>query len=344
MLKNHELAELLAAEAENHEGHRQRALKGAARAAYTWPEQAADIVADGRSLRDLPKIGGWLNVIIKGWLEDPPELPERDPLRMGFLTYADALKVVDENPEWKEIRGDLQMHTEHSDGRLSVAEMASHCGRRGYDYIAITDHSKGLKIAGGMTEEELALQLKEIDGVNAALESGGEKFRVLKSLEMNINPEGDGDMEPESLRELDLVLGSFHSSLRKKEDQTDRYVAALKNPNFNVLGHPRCRMFNFRAGLSADWSRVFATAAETGKAIEINAHPNRQDLSVELLELAREEGCRFSIGTDAHAPNELEYIWIAVAAAILAGIPRERIINFMEREELVSWAKENRGG
>ena len=342
VLKNHELAELLAIEAKNHEGHRQRALRRASRAAYMWSEQAAEIVAEGRSLRDLPKVGNWLNVIIKQLLEDPPEMPERDPLRSGFLTYADALKVVEENPEWKQIRGDLQMHTEHSDGRVSVAEMASACGQRGYDYIAITDHSKGLKIAGGMTEEELGIQLKEIDEVNATLEAAGEKFRVLKALEMNINPQGEGDMEPESLRELDLVLGSFHSSLRKKEDQTDRYMAALRNPQFNVLGHPRGRIYNFRAGLTADWPRVFSTAAEAGKAIEINSYPDRQDLNVELLELAREEGCMFSIGTDSHAPWELEFIWIAVAAAILAGIPRDRIINYMERDPLVEWARENR--
>jgi putative hydrolase len=272
-------------------------------------------------------------------MDDPPELPEPDPLRRGFLTFARAQEVMAEHPEWKSLRGDLQMHSEHSDGKTPIAEMALSAAAYGYDYIAITDHSKGLKIAGGMTEEELALQGKEIDALNGDLEAAGQSFHVLKALEMNINPSGEGDMEPDSLEELDLVLGSFHSALRKTEDQTDRYVAALRNPQFNVLGHPRCRMFNFRAGLSADWRRVFGEAAANRKAIEINAHPNRQDVNVELLEIAREEGCMFSIGTDAHAPYELQFVWIAVAAAILADVPRERIINYMDRDALLDWAK-----
>ena len=340
MLTNDQIAELLAREAETAEGHRERALRRASRAAFMWPVEAMDLVQEGGSLRDLPKIGAWLNVVIRNWLDDPPEVPEPAPLRKGFMTFARALKVVEEHPDWKEgLRGDLQMHSEYSDGKNPIAEMALSAAEYGYSYIAITDHSKGLKIAGGMTEEELLLQGKEIDALNGDLEAADQSFRVLKALEMNINPQGEGDMEPDSLTHLDLVLGSFHSSLRKTEDQTARYVAALRNPAFQVLGHPRCRMFNFRAGLSADWRRVFEAAAENHKAIEINSHPNRQDVNVELLEIARDESCMFSIGTDAHAPWELQYIWISVAAAILAGIPRSRVINYMEREALIEWAK-----
>ena len=340
MLTNAQLAELLAHEADNHEGHRQRALRKASRAAFTWPEEAADIVQSGRSLRDLPRVGAWINLIIRRWLEDPPEMPEPDPLRRGFLTFAEAKNTLADHPEWEEgLRGDLQMHSEHSDGKNTIAEMALSAAAYGYEYIAITDHSKGLKIAGGMTEEELILQGKEIDALNDELAAGGHGFHVLKALEMNIDPQGRGDMEPSSLEGLDLVLGSFHSALRKKEDQTERYVAALRNPHFQVLGHPRCRMYNFRAGLGADWARVFGEAAARNKAVEINSHPNRQDLNVELLEIARGEGCMFSIGTDAHAPWELQFIGIALAAAIKAKIPRERVINYMSKADLVEWAR-----
>jgi histidinol phosphatase-like PHP family hydrolase len=261
-------------------------------------------------------------------------------MRTGFLTFADALSVVAEHPEWTEgFRGDLQMHTDHSDGRNTVSEMAAAGVGYGYEYIAITDHSKGLKIAGGMSEEELAEQMTEIDGVNSEIASTSSGFRILRSLEMNIDPRGEGDMDPASLKGLDLVLGSFHSSLRKTEDQTDRYLAALRNPEFNILGHPRCRMFDRRLGLQADWDRLFEAAEANEKALEINAHPNRQDLNVEVLKRAVDAGNRFSIGTDAHSPGELEYRWIGVAAAILAGIPRERIVNYMTAEELLAWAK-----
>src|SRR5438270_13820593 len=107
---------------------------------------------------------------------------------------------------------------------------------------------------------------------------------------MNLNPLGEGDMEPATLRSLDLVLGSFHSALRRKEDQTERYLAALRNPSIHILGHPRGRIYNFRLGLSADWARVFALAAQLDKAVEIDCYPDRQDLSIELLAIARKEG------------------------------------------------------
>jgi DNA polymerase (family 10) len=138
------------------------------------------------------------------------------------------------------------------------------------------------------------------------------------------------------------VLGSFHSQLRKKEDQTGRYVAGVRNPHVNVLGHPRGRQWNFRLGLVAEWPKVFDAAAELDKAVEIDAHPNRQDLNRDLLELARESGVRISIGTDAHYKHELHYIEIGLSAALATGIPRDRILNFMPADELVEWARSTR--
>src|SRR5437667_6145281 len=180
--------------------------------------------------------------------------------------------------------------------------MAQTAEERGYEYIAITDHSKGLKIAGGINEEELAEQIDEIDTVNRLLAAGGSRVRVLRSIELNINPHGEGDMEESALTRLDLVLGSFHSALRRTDDQTARYLAALGTPIIQILGHPRGRIYNYRLGLNATWSRLFATAAELDKAVEIDAYPDRQDLSADLLELAKKAGCRVSIGTDAHHP------------------------------------------
>jgi len=228
------------------------------------------------------------------------------------------------------------MHTQWSDGSGMIAEMAAAAETRGYEYIAITDHSKGLRIAGGIDELKLAAQGAEISAWNAAHREG--RLRILRSIELNLNPRGEGDMNAKSLGQLDLVLGSFHSALRTKEDQTGRYLAALRNRQVQILGHPRGRIYNFRAGLIADWPRVFAEAARLGKALEIDCYPDRQDLNLALLKLAREAGVSISLGTDAHHPWQLDFIGLGMAAALKAGVPAERIINFLPLSELKSWA------
>jgi DNA polymerase (family 10) len=146
-------------------------------------------------------------------------------------------------------------------------------------------------------------------------------------------------MEPASLAPLDLVLGAFHSKLRLREDQTERYLRTLRDPSVHVLAHPKARMYGRRVGLEADWPRVFAEAARQGKAVELDATPARQDLGVELARVAEAEGVEwFSIGSDAHAAHELEFLPFGMAAAVLAGIPRERILNFLPVEEVIGWA------
>jgi histidinol phosphatase-like PHP family hydrolase len=163
-------------------------------------------------------------------------------------------------------------------------------------------------------------------------------LQLLRSIELNLNPRGLGDMTPDSLGELDLVLGSFHSSLRTREDQTERYLAALRHPQLHILGHPRGRIFNFRLGLQADWSRVFAEAARLNKAVEINCYPDRQDLNRALLKLARKEGAWISLGTDAHHPWQLAFIELGLAAARQVRIPAERVLNFLSLANLRAWA------
>jgi histidinol phosphatase-like PHP family hydrolase len=155
---------------------------------------------------------------------------------------------------------------------------------------------------------------------------------------MNLSPEGEGDMDPDVLAGLDLVLGAFHSRLRVTEDQTERYLAAVGNPSVHVLAHPRGRRWNTRPGLRADWPRVFAAAAEAGTAVEIDAFPDRQDLQVSLLEIARDAGPWISIGTDAHRPDELTHLEFGVAAAIAARFPRDRVLNTLTPERIRAWA------
>ena len=149
-------------------------------------------------------------------------------------------------------------------------------------------------------------------------------------------------MSPESLSAVDLVLGSFHSSLRIVEDQTDRYLAALRNPHIQILGHPRGRIYNFRSGLRADWPRVFAEASRLDKALEVDCYPDRQDLNVNLLKIARAHGTRISLGTDAHHPWQLEFIELGLAAVLRAKLPPERIVNFMPVMDLKNWTQKVR--
>jgi len=159
----------------------------------------------------------------------------------------------------------------------------------------------------------------EIAGANETLRANG--ITVLRSIELNINPRGEGDMEQTSLDALDLVLGSFHSALRSKDDQTDRYLGAVRNPTLHVLGHPRGRVYNYRAGLTADWPRVFAEAQRLDKAVEVDCYPDRQDLNVDLLKLARDAGTRVALRTDSHHAWQLAFIEHGLAAALEAGIP-----------------------
>jgi len=336
-IDNRKIAEWLACEAERASYPIQRAMRSAGRAAFLWPEEAPELLSQKRSLTELPKVGPFLEKQIANWLAHPPVEEAIPEIRRGFLTWTEAQMILAGKPDWKkELKGDLQMHTEWSDGSASVRDMAVAGMERGYEYISITDHAKKLKIAGGITEAELREQGREIETVNR--EFAG-RFRVLRSIELNLDTEGGGDMEADSLAELDLVLGAFHSALRKTEDQTERYLAALRNPNLHILGHPRGRIFNYRLGLKADWERVFELAAKLDKAVEIDSYPDRQDLNVDLLKLAKKAGVRISLGTDAHHPWQLEFIDFGLAEAIAAGIPKERVLNFMECEELLAWAR-----
>jgi histidinol phosphatase-like PHP family hydrolase len=340
VLTNCSIAELLAIEAETAKQPLQKALRRASRRAFLWPEEASQLVMEGRSLEEFPGVGPYLDKVIRHWIQNPPLIPEPPDIRADFLTLAQTRSMLASNPSWtRRLKGDLQMHTQWSDGSGSVEQMGEAAVERGYEYIAITDHSKGLKIAGGIDEAQLSRQAVEIDEVNDMLAQRSQPVHVLRSIELNLDPLGQGDMDEHSLGRLDIVLGCFHSALRRKDEQTERYLAALRNPAIQILGHPRGRIYNFRKGLTADWSKVFDLAAELDKAVEIDCYPDRQDLNVELLKLARAAGCRISLGTDSHGPLQLGFIDLGLAAALSSGIEHDRILNFMSLNQLRNWVE-----
>jgi histidinol phosphatase-like PHP family hydrolase len=335
---NAEIAELLSREATKASYVLQRAYRRAARSAFLWEVEARDLVAEKRSLTELAHIGPFLQKQIHRWIRRKQHPPRPPPLRKEFLTLAESRLRLAKVASWgMRLRGDLQMHTNWSDGSGDIRAMADAAVARGYEFIAITDHSKGLSIANGINEAKLQRQSAEIEAVNSELRASGKSLTVLNSIEMNLNPLGEGDMEPAALQSLDIVLGSFHSALRRKEYQTERYLAALRNPHIQILCHPRGRIYNYRSGLSADWETVFYESTRLDKAVEIDAYPDRQDLNISLLKIAKRCGTRISMGTDAHHPWQLEFIDLALTAALVARIPPERIVNFMPLKELRAW-------
>ena len=296
-----------------------------------WSEEASALVTADRSLTELRAVGPFTATFISRWFAELPDVGAPPPIRDGFLTYAQARAVVAQHPEWAAaLRADHQMHSDETDGSAPLEGMAVAAAELGRQRIAITDHSKTLRITNGMDEARLAAQGRRIDELNAR----GDGPRVLRAIEMDLTPEGASDMDPGALARLDLVLGAFHSKLRLKDDQTDRYLKALANSDIQVLAHPRGRVYNFRVGLTADWERVARAAAATGTALEIDAYPDRQDLDVERLRAVAASGAWVSIGTDAHTTGELVFLELGVAAAILAGISRERVLNCLDDQTL----------
>ena len=255
MLTNSDIGELLFLASRDEPDHRRRALERASRAARFWPDEASDLAEAGRSLTELRAVGPWVATKIQGWLDEPPPLPEPDETRRDFLTYAEVRRTLDADPRWEaDPCADLQVHTTFSDGGLPLPDMVEAARSLGRPYMAITDHSQTLTIANGMTADELAEQGRAIDEIDRAFADAGDPFRVLRSIEVDVFPDGSMDMDEPSLASLDLVLGAFHSKLRSTADETERYLVALRQPRLHVLAHPKARMYGRRVGLVVSFS------------------------------------------------------------------------------------------
>jgi putative hydrolase len=266
------------------------------------------------------------------------DIEQRRAWRRHALSRAEVLRIngdarFDAGPRPEQYLGDCQMHSEWSDGQPTVAEIADACVARGYQFAAVTDHSYGLRIAGGMSMAEASDQRRAIDALN----HGAAGFRLLQGIEANIGMDGQLDLTPEEAGQFDLVLAAPHSRLRRSEDQTDRMLTALSQPAVRILAHPRGRILGSRGGIVADWDRVFAAAADRHIAVEIDGDPARQDLDYTVARRALAAGCLFALDSDAHTTGQLVYAETAIAHARLAGIPADRVINCWPLDRLQEW-------
>jgi putative hydrolase len=239
-------------------------------------------------------------------------------------------------PSLENYRGDLQMHSTWSDGTQTLGDIVDAGIARGYSFCGVTDHSYGLKIARGVSMEDLAMQHAEIDELNERSRGGG-RFRLIKGIEANIRPDGSIDMTAEEMARLEYVLAAPHSELRTTADQTARMVRAVTTPAVRILGHPRGRQYGERPGVSANWRQVFDAAARANVAVEIDGDPWRQDVDFDLARLALDAGCLFALDSDAHSPPELRSAETAIAHARVAGVPAERVINCWDEDRLLAW-------
>ena len=249
----------------------------------------------------------------------PPELREdRGEIEVAQKDALPELIALDD------IRGDLQMHTQSSDGHATLEEMARAAQDLGYDYIAVTDHLAYVAVTQGLDAEALAGQIDEIDRLNEELED----LVVLKSIEVDILEDGSLDMPDDSLRRLDLTICSIHSNFDlSRERQTERIIRAMDNPYFTILAHPTGRRIGERAPYDVDMERVMEAALERGCFLEINAYPDRLDLNDVHAKMAHEMGLKLSISTDAHRPDELNYMRYGVGQARRGWLEARDVLN-----------------
>ncbi|MFH1730112.1 MAG: DNA polymerase/3'-5' exonuclease PolX [Planctomycetota bacterium] len=249
----------------------------------------------------------------------PPELRE-DRGEIEAAIDGTLPKLVEPG----DIKGDFHVHSNYSDGRQSIVEIAAAAKALGYRFVAITDHSQSLQIAHGLTPERVRKQMKEIAAVNRKLRG----FKVLAGIEVDIKGDGSLDLPDKLLADLDLVIASIHSGFKQpREKIMSRITAAMENPHVDIIGHPTGRLIGEREAYDVDVSELIRAAAATGIALEINAHPQRLDLNDVYCRMAKERGVKLAIGTDAHNAADLDMMQFGVSVARRGWLSPKDVLN-----------------
>jgi putative hydrolase len=260
----------------------------------------------------------------------------------SYLTRIEAeshVPITDAGRVYREaLRGDCHLHSTWSDGGAPIEAMAATAMALGHEYMVQTDHSARLTVAHGLDEQRLTEQLDQIAAINADIAAAGHEFRILSGMEVDILEDGSLDLADHMLERLDVVVASVHSKLRMDRRQmTERMLAAVASPHVDILGHCTGRMIGKRPPSQFDADYVFAACAQFGTAVEINCRPERLDPPRELLGIAVEYGCWFSIDSDAHATGQLEWQPFGCDRAAECEVPLDRILNTLSADDLLAW-------
>jgi putative hydrolase len=260
-------------------------------------------------------------------------------METGTSRYLDRLRAETGQPgrddetqvDLRAYQGDVHSHTNWSDGRATMLEMARGARALGYRYLGVTDHSPRIKVVNGLNAERLLAQSREM----AEVQSQVDGLTLFQGIEVDILEDGALDLPDAVLELLDIVIASPHVKLRQEPAaMTERMLRAVSHQHVDVIGHPTGRRPGSREGATYDFEAVFKEAARHGVALEIDCDPARMDLSPEMARLAMECGCNFTLDADAHAPAELAYVPMAAWMARRASIPQDRILNFLTVDEL----------
>ncbi|MCE5299439.1 MAG: DNA polymerase/3'-5' exonuclease PolX [Spirochaetia bacterium] len=264
----------------------------------------------------------------------PPELREGSGEIEAALKHALPDLIVQED-----IKGDLHSHSSYSDGSDEISVMAASAKKMGYKYLAITDHSKSLKVAHGIDDKTMLKKIKEIDELN----KNQKGFMILKGTEVDILPDGSLDYPDELLAKLDIVIGSIHMNFSMEPaEMTERLIRAINNPYLNIIGHISGRLINHREPYEFDYEEVFKAAKKTGTALEINANPERLDLTDVKVKAAVGHGVKLAIGTDSHGTEQLGHMMYGIGVARRGWATKNDVINTWDLDKLLGWVAKKR--